>query len=275
MALYRDEGVVLRTYKLGEADRIVVLMTRTRGKVRAVAKGVRKTKSKFGSRLEPGSHSALLLYEGRGELDIVSQAESIDHFRAIRDDLDRLTAMSSMLEVVDQLALEGEANVALYRMLLGALRTLEANHAPLVVGGFFLKALALEGFQPMVDACVGCGASRGSGGVRPRRGRPHVPELPSGAFGRRANRRAVAHDPRRRARQGAQRAALAFGDRRRRPGVRRHGTPPRTPSPEPDRPRSLIVQPAGVGCDPAQIGRHSSSASSQANQDRAPASHWM
>ncbi len=159
MALYRDEGVVLRTYKLGEADRIVVLMTRTRGKVRAVAKGVRKTKSKFGSRLEPGSHIALLLYEGRGELDIVSQAESIDHFRAIRDDLDRLTAMSSMLEVVDQLALEGEANVALYRMLLGALRTLEANHAPLVVGGFFLKALALEGFQPMVDACVGCGAT--------------------------------------------------------------------------------------------------------------------
>jgi DNA repair protein RecO (recombination protein O) len=159
MALYRDEGVVLRTYKLGEADRIVVLMTRTRGKVRAVAKGVRKTKSKFGSRLEPGSHSALLLYEGRGELDIVSQAESIDHFRAIRDDLDRLTAMSSMLEVVDQLALEGEANVALYRMLLGALRTLEASHAPLVVGSFFLKALALEGFQPMVDACVGCGAT--------------------------------------------------------------------------------------------------------------------
>lgn len=161
MPLYRDEAIVLRTYKLGEADRIVVLMTRAHGKVRAVAKGVRKTKSRFGSRLEPGSHTALMLYEGRSELHIVSQAESLDHFRAIRDDLDRLTAMASMLEVVEQLSLEGEANAQLYRMLLGALRTLEANHTPLVVGGFFLKALALEGFRPMVEACVGCGATEG------------------------------------------------------------------------------------------------------------------
>ena len=95
--LYRDEGVVLRTYKLGEADRIVVLCTRGHGKVRAVAKGVRKTKSKFGARLEPMSHVAVQFYEGR-ELDIVTQAESIDHFRAIRDDLDRLARASSMLE---------------------------------------------------------------------------------------------------------------------------------------------------------------------------------
>ena len=65
MALYRDEAVVVRTYKLGEADRIVVLFTRDRGKVRAVAKGVRKTTSRFGARLEPFSHVALQLYEGR------------------------------------------------------------------------------------------------------------------------------------------------------------------------------------------------------------------
>ena len=84
MALYRDQGIGLRTYKLGEADRIVSFMTERHGKVRAVAKGVRKTKSKFGSRLEPPSHVSLQLYEGR-ELDIVTQAESVDHFRAIRD----------------------------------------------------------------------------------------------------------------------------------------------------------------------------------------------
>ena len=76
MPLYRDRGVVLRTYKLGEADRIVSILTRGHGKVRAVAKGVRKTKSRFGGRLEPTSHVDLLLYEGRGELDIVSQAET-------------------------------------------------------------------------------------------------------------------------------------------------------------------------------------------------------
>ena len=63
--LYRDVGVVLRTYKLRESDRIVVIMTEQNGKVRAVAKGVRKTKSKFGARLEPMSHVRLLLYRGR------------------------------------------------------------------------------------------------------------------------------------------------------------------------------------------------------------------
>ena len=81
MSLYRDEGVVLRTHKLGEADRIIVLMTAGRGKVRAVAKGVRKTKSRFGARLEPPTHVSLLLYEGR-ELDIVTQAETIDRHHA-------------------------------------------------------------------------------------------------------------------------------------------------------------------------------------------------
>ena len=87
MALYRDHGIVLRTHKLDEADRIITFMTERHGKVRAVAKGVRKTKSKFGARLEPTSHVALQLYEGR-ELDIVTQAESVDHFKAIREDLD-------------------------------------------------------------------------------------------------------------------------------------------------------------------------------------------
>lgn len=155
--LYRDHGVVLRTYKLGEADRIIVLLTRGRGKVRAVAKGVRKTKSRFGARLEPTSHIALQLYEGR-ELDIVTQAESIDHFRAIRDDLDRIARASAMLEAVDQVAQEGEASPRLYQMLLGALRALAAHDGPLVVPAFFLKLLALEGVRPVVDRCVGCDA---------------------------------------------------------------------------------------------------------------------
>ncbi|MEZ5207883.1 MAG: DNA repair protein RecO [Acidimicrobiales bacterium] len=123
MQLYRDQGVVLRTWKLGEADRIVVLMTKGHGKVRAVAKGVRKTRSKFGSRLEPTSHIAVQLYPGR-ELDTVTQVDSIDHFRAIRDDLDLLARAVPLLEAVDQLALEGEPNRRLYEMLVGALRTL-------------------------------------------------------------------------------------------------------------------------------------------------------
>ena len=161
MALYRDEGVVLRTYRLGEADRIVVLFTRGHGKVRAVAKGVRKTKSRFGSRLEPTSHAALLMFEGRGELDVVTQVESIDHFRSIRDDLDRFSRASAMLEAVDQLAQERQADARVYTMLLGALRALSARNAPLVLPGFFWKLLAHEGFSPMVDACVTCGTEDG------------------------------------------------------------------------------------------------------------------
>jgi DNA repair protein RecO (recombination protein O) len=148
------------------------VLTRGRGKVRAVAKGVRKTKSRFGARLEPPTHVQLLLYEGR-ELDIITQAETVDHFRAIRDDLDRLTRAVSMLEAADQLSLEGEPNAPLYQMLVGALRALAGHSGPLVVPAFFLKVLALEGFRPVVDRCVECGATEGlvsfdleSGGTR-------------------------------------------------------------------------------------------------------------
>lgn len=154
---YRTHGIVLRTYKLGEADRIIVLLTEDRGMVRAVAKGVRKTRSKFGSRLEPMSHVALQLHQGRGELQLVTQVESVDHFRPIREDLDRLAKAVSMLEAVDQVALPDEPAPELYRMLLGALRTLAANDSALVSAGFFLKLLTLEGAGPHVDACVLCG----------------------------------------------------------------------------------------------------------------------
>jgi len=155
VALYRDQGIVLRTYKLGEADRIVSFMTERNGKVRAVAKGVRKTKSKFGARLEPPTHVALQLYEGR-ELDIVTQAESIDHFRTIREDLDRLTRAVTMLEAVDQLSLEREPNPELYRMLVGGLKAIADRNSALLVAGFHWKLLALEGFRPVVEHCAAC-----------------------------------------------------------------------------------------------------------------------
>jgi DNA repair protein RecO (recombination protein O) len=160
MALYRDQGIVLRTYKLGEADRIVSFMTERHGKVRAVAKGVRKTKSKFGARLEPPTHVSLQLYEGR-ELDIVTQAESIDHFRTIREDLDRLTRAVTMLEAVDQLSLEREPNAELYRMLLGGLKALAERNSALLVAGFHWKLLALEGFRPVVEHCAACDRTDG------------------------------------------------------------------------------------------------------------------
>ena len=153
--LYRDTAVVLRTYKLGEADRIVVLLTEHHGKVRAVAKGVRKTTSKFGARLEPLSHVRLQLYQGR-ELDIVSQAESVDTMAPLVVDLDHMTRGLAILEAVDQLAMEREPSPHLYRMLVGALRTIAERSGPLVVPAFYWKLLAAEGVRPELDACVRC-----------------------------------------------------------------------------------------------------------------------
>ncbi|HWE57198.1 MAG TPA: DNA repair protein RecO [Acidimicrobiales bacterium] len=159
MPLYREQGVVLRTHKLGEADRIIVFMTAGRGKVRAVAKGVRKTRSKFGGRLEPPSHVSLLLYEGR-TLDVVNQAESVETYRAIREDLDRMSDAMALLEAVDQVAQEGEPNPALLKMLAGALRALNdaAERPACLVGAFYWKLLNLEGVAPVVDECVQCGS---------------------------------------------------------------------------------------------------------------------
>ena len=110
MSLFRDTGVVLRTYRLGEADRIVVFLTERHGKVRAVAKGVRRTTSKFGARLEPLTHVDLLLWQGRSDLDIVNQVEVLDSFRPVREDLTRLPRGLALVEVADQLAQERQVS---------------------------------------------------------------------------------------------------------------------------------------------------------------------
>jgi DNA repair protein RecO (recombination protein O) len=154
--LYRDVGVVLRTYKLRESDRIIVLMTQENGKVRAVAKGVRKTKSKFGARLEPMSHVRLLLYRGR-ELDIVSQADSVEPLAPLLSSLDRASQGMAAIEAVDQLGLEREPNARLYNMAVGVLRTIADRPAPLNVPAFYWKLLAAEGLEPQLDMCVRCG----------------------------------------------------------------------------------------------------------------------
>src|SRR5690606_37782486 len=129
------------TIKLGEADRIVTFMTKGHGRVRAVAKGIRRTGSRFGARLEPTSHVALQLYRGR-ELDIVTQVETIDANRVLREHYGCLTHAISMLEAVDQVAPEREPNPALYRMLTNALRTLAAEPSPIVSAAFFWKLLS-------------------------------------------------------------------------------------------------------------------------------------
>jgi DNA repair protein RecO (recombination protein O) len=157
MASYHDVGVALRTVRLGEADRIVTFITREHGKIRAVAKGVRKTKSHIGARVEPLSHATLLCWRGR-ELDVVTQVEVIDHFRAIREDLDRLSQAMTMLEIIDQVTLEHNPAPELYALLVGALRALDEGGSPLVLGAFCWKLLSLEGVAPIIDSCARCGS---------------------------------------------------------------------------------------------------------------------
>jgi DNA repair protein RecO (recombination protein O) len=163
VTLFRDTGVVLRTYRLGEADRIIVFLTEEHGKVRAVAKGIRRTKSKFGARLEPLTHVDLLLWQGRSDLDIVNQVEVIDTFRAVREDLSRVAKGISLLEVTDQMAQERHPDPRLFTMLVGALRTLSdpASDPALLAPSFFLKALVLEGAAPVLDSCASCGEPDG------------------------------------------------------------------------------------------------------------------
>ena len=155
MTLYRDTGIVLRNYKLGESDRIIVMMTRDHGKVRAVAKGVRKTKSRFGARLEPLSHVDVQLYKGRN-LDIVTQVDLVSSSYLLHRNLDRLMQGISMLEAVDQIALDREPASYLYRMLAGALDELSRHGSPIVLAAFYWKLLAAEGVTPEINRCVGC-----------------------------------------------------------------------------------------------------------------------
>jgi DNA repair protein RecO (recombination protein O) len=157
MASYREQGIVLRTYKLGETDRIVHLFTQGRGLVRAVAKGVRRPGSRFGGRLEPYSHVDLQLHEGRN-LDVVNQVELIASYAAVRADHTTSACASVMVELTDSVAQEGERDNALFLQLRAGLQALEAGaEDPTVfVDAFLLRAASILGFHAFTDACAIC-----------------------------------------------------------------------------------------------------------------------
>lgn len=171
MSLYRERGVVLRTHKFGEADRVVVILTENEGKVRSVAKGVRKTGSRIGARLEPLSHVEVQLWRGR-ELDTVRQVDLIETNTDLRSDFDRMSRGLAMAEAVDKITPDREPVPHLYRMLSRALTALNTHNSPLMLGAFFWKVLASEGSAPRHDSCLRCGGTTdlvafdvGEGGV--------------------------------------------------------------------------------------------------------------
>ncbi|WP_130796820.1 DNA repair protein RecO [Streptomyces otsuchiensis] len=166
MTLFRDDGIVLRTQKLGEADRIITLLTRGHGRVRAVARGVRRTSSKFGARLEPFSHVDVQFFARGGELigrglPMCTQTETIAPYgQAIVTDYARYTAGTAMLETAERFTdHEGEPSVQQYLLLVGGLRVLASgDHAPgLVLDAFLLRSLSIGGYAPSFADCARCG----------------------------------------------------------------------------------------------------------------------
>ncbi|MGH3442797.1 MAG: DNA repair protein RecO [Nitriliruptorales bacterium] len=157
MGLYREQGIVLRTWKLGETDRILNILTQGRGKVRAVAKGVRRPGSRFGGRLEPYSHADLQFAEGRN-LDVVSQAELIESFAGIRDDWVRSACAATMVETADRLAQEGERNLPLFLLLRAGLQALDADppQPAIFVDAYLLRVAGVSGFRVFTEACAHC-----------------------------------------------------------------------------------------------------------------------
>lgn len=161
--LYRDTGVVLRVQKLGEADRIVTLLTRRYGKIRAVAKGVRRTRSRWGARLEPFNHVDVQCYTGRS-LDVITQCQTLDAFGSgVVSDYSRYTAGCAMLETADRLVSEegsghsGET-LRVYLLLVGAIRALAGRErdASLILDAFLLRAMSHAGWAPAITECAKC-----------------------------------------------------------------------------------------------------------------------
>jgi DNA repair protein RecO (recombination protein O) len=160
VGIYRDDGIVLRTHKLGEADRIVTLLARRSGRVRAVAKGVRRTKSRFGARLEPFTHVDLLLYTGRS-LDVITQADTMRPYgKPFAADYPRYTTGTAMLETAEKFTpVEKEPAMRQFLLLVGGLRALgDGAHDPrLILDAYLLRSLAVAGYAPALDECAVCG----------------------------------------------------------------------------------------------------------------------
>jgi DNA repair protein RecO (recombination protein O) len=163
---YKTEAVVLRSTRFSEADRILHVYTLERGRVGAIAKGIRKTKSRFGARLEPLSHVELMLHEGSGELQTVTGAALIRSHHAVRDDTYRLEVGLIGAEAMLRLFVEPEANAKAFTALARFLDALDG--APVPDAGpprldplalaFQLKLLWVSGYLPHVTSCVECGA---------------------------------------------------------------------------------------------------------------------
>jgi DNA repair protein RecO (recombination protein O) len=156
----KTEGVVLRSFRYGEADRVLHLYTPDRGRVSAIAKGSRRPRSRFGGRLEPFFHLNLLVYEGRGEMLTVTSAETVAGHRRLREHAACLDAASRACDAVSRLFETGDPNPAVFHLLCRQLALLDAEPARATGAGqlaFRIKLLLAAGLAPQLGACASCG----------------------------------------------------------------------------------------------------------------------
>ncbi len=163
--VYETEAIVLRAIRYGEADSVLTLYTRERGRVSAIAKGTRKAKSKLGGRLQPGVRVHLGLHEGRGDMATVRQAQLVEPHAGLWVEGYRLRAAGSVLEATMRVLAEQEPNEGAYNLVSRALallavappRDVPPRHDPVVLG-FHAKLLVVAGLLPRLAACSGCGS---------------------------------------------------------------------------------------------------------------------
>lgn len=167
MPLYKTPAVILKSTRWGEADRIVTCYTLKLGKLRAVARGARRMKSRFGSALEPFTHSDLNLFEKHGDtLYRVSQADLQEPFAQLREDLTLMGAAARMVNLVGAMTVDSDCDARVFQTLLHGLRALELSDDPRLTALVFqFRLLERVGFRPQIDECAACGARSSQGGA--------------------------------------------------------------------------------------------------------------
>lgn len=158
MGLYRTEALVLRSRKYSEADCLLTLFTQKKGKVKAIAKGVRKTNSRLRGGVLLFTYNEMLLYEGRN-LDIVTQSQCLEAFTTVQEDMEAMTAASYWCELLDSFLPEGQKDTRLFSLVLAGFHVLALEHHELIVRALEIKLLSYLGYMPDLDCCVACGRS--------------------------------------------------------------------------------------------------------------------
>lgn len=155
--VYKTEAIVLKHFPLGEADYILTLFSPSRGKIRAVARGSRRIKSKLGGHIEPLMRTSFIINTGKN-LDVISQAELIDGFRPLRENIHLLNLGIYMAELVDYITQENQSNQETYRLLLECITAISTNHSPTILPYFQLRIIIHNGFGPELYNCIECGS---------------------------------------------------------------------------------------------------------------------